>query len=96
MNAFKKGDLVQVLDILDERDFGKDAIATARFIGRVGRVVEVVTGGPMAVGNSPIDPLYVVEVPLLGKDGFWGEELKRLREHQQHKQHKQHSEKGSA
>lgn len=49
-----------------------------KFIGRVGRIVAVKTGGRGAVGNTPHDPLYVVDVPVLGQDGFWEEELEKL------------------
>ncbi len=82
-----KGDLVQVLGVDDADDLrGKDKHGIAsdnrlfaeKFIGRVGRIVEVNTGKAGKVGNTAKDPLYVVHVPALGQDGFWEEELKKL------------------
>jgi hypothetical protein len=79
---------VQVLDVDDLNDLkGRDKLCgivvdnkvfCEQFIGRVGRIVEEKIGGEMPVGNNNRDPLYVVEVPGLGRDGFWGEELKKI------------------
>lgn len=85
MSAYTKGDLVQVLDVADASDLkggllnaADDEINAEKFIGRVGRVVDVRTHGSLPVGNTNRDPLYIVEVPLLGRDGFWAEELRKL------------------
>lgn len=79
MSVFNKGDQVMIRGYDNFRDMTELERARCRkFIGRVGRIVEVKTGGPAAVGNTPHDPLYVVDVPVLGKDGFWEEELEKL------------------
>lgn len=89
MSALAKGDLVEVLDVEDKMDLApwakegsrrdtREPIHAEKFIGRVGRIVAVNTGGAWSVGNTPKDPLYTVHVPALGEDGFWAEELKKL------------------
>lgn len=83
MSKFEQGDLVEVIGIADDeitvnKVFDSSDVPMMKFVGRVGRIVEVKTGGFMSVGNTPKDPLYVVHVPALGRDGFWSEELKKL------------------
>ena len=78
---FKQGDMVQVLVPEDMRDILRMASDaednhTKKFVGRIGRIVEVSTGGAGAIGQTPEDPLYTVAVPVLGQDGFFGNELK--------------------
>jgi hypothetical protein len=70
-----KGTLVKVLGVFDADRVVGPGPETKQFIGRVGRVVEVDTGRRGGVGQSPRDPFYVVNVPGLGDDGFWEEEL---------------------
>ena len=71
----KVGDLVQIVSLEDDCAAWLECELTRKFVGRFGFVVasEAGTGG---VGDSPDDPLWIVEVSGLGKDGFWGEELK--------------------
>lgn len=76
--SLAKGDMVMVAGIVDARDVfcGGEPKTTFKFVGRVGRIVDVLTGGN--VGESVDDPFYIVEVPVLGRDGFFTEELRRL------------------
>jgi hypothetical protein len=77
----KPGYLVRVLGIVDADDLrGPEGgqVNCERFVGKVGVVRGVAFSG-MGVGESAKDPALLVEVPGLGRDLFWTEEVRKVR-----------------
>jgi hypothetical protein len=67
-----KNDCFPKLKALDAEGYEIDGPS---YVGQVGEVVRREFGsGPLPVGESPTDPLYIVKTPI-GTDAFWSEEI---------------------
>lgn len=73
MTIFRVGTKVRIVKRTDEW-------CPVKFLGRVGTIKAASTSGVLC-GESLKDPFYTVAVRFVGTDGFWGEELKRVRKH---------------